>query len=283
MEYLLLLAKLNPVPLSIGLAVLVLLLALFFFQRRGTKGPRGVRRKQSSNTRPSVMVTPGASKTSAPVATAAPVVAPIPHSAGQAVRDHEQQARITRVAEQIKYVLSGEDYDRAVIASDDPATRQLVGAELVSALAGRDGTRRDRAREAFMSNGYFDDATRDLRVAESPAERAAGARRLSFVHDPAATPHLAAALEDSSPDVRRASVEALLDQRDPSATSALNALMKVEASNKVPRALIQQAIDACATSQTEVQPASNSAFASTHSSVAPKEFHPQPEREVIEI
>jgi len=91
----------------------------------------------------------------------------------QPIRHNEHDTRIARVAEQIKRVLSGKDYDRTVVGSDDGATRQLVAAELVSALAGRGGSRREYAREAFMTNGYFEDATRNLHVAESPAERAA--------------------------------------------------------------------------------------------------------------
>ena len=128
--------------------------------------------------------------------------------------------------------MAGGDYDKSIIASDDRYTRQLVGAELLSALVGRNLQRRERARAAFMNHGYFDDATRDLRIAESPNERAAAARRLSFVHDREATPHLIAALEDSSPDVRRASVEALMDLRDPAAIAPLNSLMQTENRSK---------------------------------------------------
>src|SRR6266704_524618 len=104
------------------------------------------------------------------------------------------------------------------------------------------------ARAPFMKHGYFDDATRDLRVADSDNERAAAARRLSFVHDREATPHLIGALGDPSPDVRRASVEALMDLRDPAAIGPLNSLMQSETDRKVPRPLIKHAIDACATS-----------------------------------
>jgi hypothetical protein len=110
----------------------------------------------------------------------------------------------------MKKLMAGGEYDEGVIANGDRETRQLVGAELLSAMVGRNVERRERAREAFMKHGYFDDATRDLRVAESANERAAAARRLSFVRDRDATPHLVAALDDSSPDVRRAAVEALI-------------------------------------------------------------------------
>ena len=143
--------------------------------------------------------------------------------------------------------MAGGDYDQNVIGSDDRETRQLVGAELLAALVGRSVPRRERAR-SFMKHGYFDDATHDLRIAESSNERAAAARRLSFVHDREATPHLIGALDDSSPDVRRAAVEALMDLRDPAAIGPLNSLMQTENDRKVPRTLIKHAIDACATS-----------------------------------
>src|SRR5262252_11008299 len=99
-----------------------------------------------------------------------------------------------------------------------------------------------------MKHGYFDDATRDLRIGASENERAAAARRLSFVNDREATPHLIGALNDPSPDVRRAAVEALMDVRDPAAIAPLNALVQNEKDRKVPRHLIQKAIEACATS-----------------------------------
>ena len=140
---------------------------------------------------------------------------------------------------------------------------------------------RERARDAFMKHGYFDDATRDLRVAESANERAAAARRLSFVRNQEATPHLTAALDDSSPDVRRAAVEALMDLRDPSAIAPLNSLMQTETDRKVPRSLIKHAIEACATTAPDdaaPTPDVNS-FPAAASASSPAET----EREVIEI
>lgn len=142
--------------------------------------------------------------------------------------------------------MAGGDYNESIVGSDDRETRKLVGAELLSALVGRNLQRRERARAAFMKHGFFADATRDLRVAESANERAAAARRLSFVHDREATPHLVAALEDPVPDVRRAAVEALMDLRDPAAIAPLNSLMQTETDRKVPRTLLKQAIDGCA-------------------------------------
>ena len=178
--------------------------------------------------------------------------------------------------------MSGGSYDQSIIGSDDPETRQLVGAELLSAIVGRNAQRREYAREAFMKHGYFDDATRDLRVAESANERAAAARRLSFVHDSEATPHLIGALEDPSPDVRRTAVEALMDLRDPAAIGPLNVLMQTENDRKVPRTLIKHAIDACATAT----PAATPQVAANDSPVITPEPSSQPietEREVIEL
>ena len=80
------------------------------------------------------------------------------------VPDSARQARIATVAEQVKNVMAGDEYDPSLIGSDDRETRQLVGAELLSALVGRNLQRRDRARAAFMNHGYFDDATRELTI-----------------------------------------------------------------------------------------------------------------------
>ena len=132
-----------------------------------------------------------------------------------------------------------------------------------------------------MKHGYFDDATRDLRIAESDNERAAAARRLSFVHDREATPHLIGALGDPSPDVRRTAVEALMDLRDPAAIGPLNSLMQSETDRKVPRTLIRQAVEACATSSEDTAtPASDLSFASLPPT-SPQSF--ETDREVIEI
>jgi hypothetical protein len=194
-----------------------------------------------------------------------------------------RQERAEGVSDELKKLMAGGNYNENVLSSDDRETRQLVGAELLSALVGRNLQRRERARAAFMKHGYFDDATRDLRVAESPNERAAAARRLSFVHDREATPHLIAALDDGSPDVRRAAVEALMDLRDPAAIASLNSLMQNENDRRVPRSLIKHAIESCATSSSE-EP-----VAVPHVSSSPSAMPPQVpsaveiEREVIEI
>jgi HEAT repeat protein len=130
-----------------------------------------------------------------------------------------------------------------------------------------------------MKHGYFDDATRDLRIAGSANERAAAARRLSFVHDREATPHLAGALNDPSPDVRRAAVEALMDLRDPAAIGPLNSLMQTENDRKVPRNLIKHAIEACATA-----PVDRVSSVDIPSGTPDPASHPiETEREVIEL
>ena len=127
-------------------------------------------------------------------------------------------------------LLAGDSYDEASIATDHPEARQMVAAELLAALSGRNIVRHARAREAFIKHGYFDDATRRLRTSESSVERASAARSLGLVRDEAGTPHLIAALEDSSSDVRRAAVESLAEVRDPSAVAALEALRDREKS-----------------------------------------------------
>ena len=263
-RYWILLAQLNPVPVGIGVAVLLLLIGLLVMQRRRARALRRSRPRKSP-----VKSTVLAAEKVSPVAVepqpveslkiepelagataAAAVVTTEPPQPGPAATD-AQPDRVTRASEEVKTLMAGGDYDKSIIASDDRYTRQLVGAELLSALVGRNLQRRERARLAFMNHGYFDDATRDLRIAESPNERAAAARRLSFVHDREATPHLIAALEDPSPDVRRASVEALMDLRDPAAIAPLNSLMQTETDRRVPRSLLKHAVEACATSGPE--------------------------------
>jgi hypothetical protein len=269
-RYWLLLAQLNPPPVAIGVGVLLLLLGLFVFQRRRARTTKRARpRKEPKKVTPAVetakAVVEPAKPSAPPVAETAAVVGagavasslvaakssediPAPRTNG------DRHERVTRVSEETKKILAGGDYDESVIASDDPDTRKLVGAELLSALVGRNLQRRERARNAFMKHGYFDDATRDLRTAESANERAAAARRLSFVHEREATPHLIGGLEDPSPDVRRASVEALMDLRDPAAIAPLNSLMQTETDRKVPRTLLKHAIEACATGGANAEP-----------------------------
>lgn len=144
-------------------------------------------------------------------------------------------------------VLQGDAYDEAVVGSTDSMARQMIAAELLSALAGRNPERRERARAAFVKHGYFDEKSRDLSEAEAPAERAAAARSLALVGDRAGTPHLIAALEDRSVDVRRAAVEALGALRDPSAVAPLESLLEREKKgrDKIPPRVIRNAVEAC--------------------------------------
>jgi hypothetical protein len=314
-HYWILLAQLNPVPVATGAGVLFILLVLFLFQRRRAKATRGARpgRTKSRKTKTAAGAAPGvqpstevkpepvansslaeaaigtavvaaaaSSKEEIPEVIAAPPVADVPAPVSVPADDARQE-RVVRATQEAKNLFAGGDYDQSVIGSDDRETRQLVGAELLSAMVGRNVPRRERAREAFMKHGYFDDATRDLRIAESPNERAAAARRLSFVHDREATPHLIGALDDPAPDVRRAAVEALMDLRDPAAIGPLNSLMQTENDRQVPRTVIKHAIEACATSA----PEEVSSVAAPNPAPAPiPETSSQPvetEREVIEL
>ena len=295
-RYWILLAQLNPIPVGIGVAVLLLLIGLLVMQRRRAKALRRSRLRKSPvksavgaaekvspvtvEPQPVEPLQTGAELAGATAAVAAVTVEPPPQPAPPAT--DAQHERVTRASEEVKTLMAGGDYDKSIIASDDRYTRQLVGAELLSALVGRNLQRRERARAAFMNHGYFDDATRDLRIAESPNERAAAARRLSFVHDREATPHLIAALEDPSPDVRRASVEALMDLRDPAAIAPLNSLMQTETDRRVPRSLLKHAVEACATSGSE--PAASAAVSSLPEPAStPISETADTEREVIEI
>jgi len=304
-NYWLLLAQLNPLPVITGAIVLLLLIALFLLQRRRARSaghwPAGIiessknttKQDAASSVQPAsesksaVEIKPGIAEAAAVAALASkskpsapkPEALPVPE-ADALVNEDPRRQRIARVNEEAQKLINGGIYDENVIGSPNTETRQLVGAELLAAIVGRSATRREQARAAFMKHGYFDDATRDLRIADSANERAAAARRLSFVHDREATPHLVGALDDPAPDVRRAAVEALMDLRDPTAIGPLNSLMQTENDRKVPRTLIKHAIEACAT-----------AFADEASSVAVPSRPPvaiperqiETEREVIEL
>lgn len=303
-HYWLLLAQLNPIPVAVAAAILILIIGLLLVQRRRAKTTKRVKPSATDSRKPSTESTSEAPsapivETTPPTAVEIPLaaVAAVPFAAQEIaseapapvqvvpippvvpVLDDARRERVNQVADEAKKLFDGADYDNAIIGSEDRDTRRLVGAELLSALVGRNPARRERAREAFMKHGYFDDATRDLRVAESDNERAAAARRLSFVHDRDAIPHLIGALSDPAPDVRRASVEALMDLRDPSAIGPLNSLLQTENDRKVPRTLIKHAIEACATSTPEASASLPAPESSSHS--APQSI--ETEREVIEI
>jgi hypothetical protein len=311
-HYWILLAQLNPIPVGLGAGLLLLIIGLLLIQRRRarrTRRARPVKSKRNTALAAESGTTSSAASAAAPAAAkeasvasevaadkvveasaAAPAVIPAAVLATTTTASNDiRRERVSRASEEARKLFNGESYDENVIGSEDREMRRLVGAELASALVGRNADRRERAREAFMKHGYFDDATRDLRTAESENERAAAARRLSFVQDREATPHLVGALGDSSPDVRRATVEALMDSRDPAAIAPLNRLLQNETDRKVPRNLISQAIEACATTRPEATaPAASESTTSALPDFVPSAPQPAPpsfetEREVIEL
>ncbi len=150
------------------------------------------------------------------------------------------------VQAEVAKLLAGDEHNGNIIASAGDYARSLVSTELLSALAGRNVVRREAAERAYLSYGYFDYAVRDLQDARASAERASAARALGLLRNRQATPHLVKALEDKSPEVRRASVEALAEIRDPAAVSALEKRRDREKRRDMPRQLINRAITACA-------------------------------------
>ena len=152
-----------------------------------------------------------------------------------------------RVLAETRRLLEGGEYDRAVVGSRDAMARQMIAAELLSALAGRNAPKRERAGAAFVEHGYYEETARDLREADAPAERSAAARSLAILGDRKATPLLVAALEDPVSDVRRAAVEALGALRDPSAVEPLEALLERERNERtrIPPRVIRTAIEFC--------------------------------------
>jgi len=293
LHYWVLLAQLNPIPVSIGVAIVLLLIGVFLYQRHVKVNQRaGQKQSPPRSTNTDNKLPAGEVAATAVVNVDEPRSEPstmTPANTGDAepsgddpAPENARNLRINAVTNEVGKVLLGETYDREVVGSVEPETRQLVSTELLSALVGRNAERRDRARAAFIEHGHFDDATRDLRISESSNERAAAARRLSFVRNREAGPHLIAALDDSSADVRRAAVEALMDLRDPSSIAALNSLMQSETDRRVPRSLIQRAIETCATSAPD-DFATHESGGATGPIIVQSSNRPDSEREVFEL
>ena len=136
---------------------------------------------------------------------------------------------------EVRNLLAGRTYDSRVIDSPNKTTRWAIAAELLAALFSQDFEEQERARQIFLDHGYFDEATRALKTAESPADRAAAARKLGMVGSHLATAHLIAALFDEAPEVRRAAAEALIQIGDPwVATAPLNAILIDEVTRDLP-------------------------------------------------
>ncbi len=148
-----------------------------------------------------------------------------------------------RIHVELKKLLAGREYDVQVVDAKDSATRQLVLKELLAILHSRNYDAHKPARRALVAHGYFDEATHDLRTADSPAERVAAARRLGLMADSQATTHLVAALLDTAPEVRRAAVESLGQIGESSAIGPLNDLLLRETSRQLPEAVIRHSIN----------------------------------------
>jgi hypothetical protein len=116
----------------------------------------------------------------------------------------------------IREVLEGRQQDLRILDSPDRAIRQAVSAELIAASLDPDAEKHERARELFFKHGYFDDAVRNLRDAESIADRASAAQSLGLLGSRLATTPLIAALFDPESEVREAANAALIQIQDPS-------------------------------------------------------------------
>lgn len=166
----------------------------------------------------------------------------------------------------VKDFIAGHSVEAKPPDPEDKAARQVVAAELLAAMSRRDAgetsrgaaasessgrdTReippiqtegaagsnaqsdsqnskeQQRARQLFLDHGYFDDAVKDLRGANSPAERASAARALGLVGNQRATAHLIAAMFDDDPEVCAAAEEALAQIGDPNvASGSMSALV----------------------------------------------------------
>ena len=154
---------------------------------------------------------------------------------------------------EVKKLLSGSQYDEGVIDPKDSAARQIIAAQLLAALGGRNSEQHEHARRAFINYGYLDETSKQLRTGDSPAERAAAARKLGVVRSPMATAHLIASLHDSAPEVRRAATESLGQLGDPAAIPSLNELLMRETSRQLPEAVIRHAINSIAVTKARSQ------------------------------
>jgi len=257
--------KENWLPILIGLLVLgAILLLMASRSRAGAAEGREAERRLETKKQEKIKEKPASDKGAAiagGVAGAAAVAAmakdsraktapakePVKTKEDKAIEPVKPAVGLERIGTEVKSLLEGKDYDEAIIGSANPETRQIVMTELLAALASRNPERRLRARESFTKHGFFDEATQRLRASETSAERISAARALGLTQETTATPHLVAALEDEDPEVRRASVNALAELRDPSAIGPLNALLERETNRKVPHSLIRRAIEASAT------------------------------------
>jgi HEAT repeat protein len=147
---------------------------------------------------------------------------------------------------EVNNLLAGRDYDVSVLEGSNADSRQMITEKLLAAATGPHPDQQERARRAFLDHGYFDVATRDLRTADSPAERAGAARKLGAAGSRVATAHLTAALFDSAPEVRHAAVEGLGQLGDPAAIGPLNDLLVRETSPELPADAIRHSIHAIA-------------------------------------
>jgi hypothetical protein len=274
-------AKLNWLPILIGLTVVLLLIAVWLSRRSKARRskeivslPRKLKTQVAAPAKASANVIGTTTEQLSDIKAVA-ATSPKPGPPIGVEPPSQEIVDVARAQAEASTILAGEKYADEPAGTVDIGAREVIATELLSALAGRNPERRDRAREAFINSGYFDDATRDLRVAEAPAERASAARKLALVRDSEATPHLIAALEDEAPEVRRAAVEALADVRDPAAIASLNELLRTERDRKVPPSVIRHAIEACAT----VEASATDQFTAPNISSAIIE----PDREVIEI
>ncbi len=151
----------------------------------------------------------------------------------------------------VRDFLAGRTSEASVPLATDQATRQLIAAELLAAMAidntgdsthhpdpvsatdtdpgprpgeqphsnRSDQEQQLRARTLFMDHGYFEEAVQNLRDAVLPQQRAEAARAVGVVRSERGTPHLIAAMFDDDPEVRNAAEEALAQMGGPTTPS----------------------------------------------------------------
>jgi len=192
----------------------------------------------------------------------------------------DDEARRIVALRELRNFVGGHAGEVTKIDRADKGTREAVGVELLSAIAGYNSkaptrqphaessgngheqstareypgdsgseppeaenarrTAQARARQLFVDHGYFDEAIENLRSASSPGERAAAARTLGSVGNRLGNVHLIAALFDDAQEVRDAATAALAQLGESSAAETVSA---VPSANEGPTPLVSNRTD----------------------------------------